>query len=315
MKIEKPKAYYDNRIRKELCLLGLFGYGLNIDFVKNICFVVKDGKTVGTIKYKKIHHQNKKKNLPAVYGYVVDIDSDDISCHYTRNEDDDNLYFEFDVLNKGVKNSHVELSLDDTISLTIWNEKYGFFDFNLDKKHIYFSFPSKTDNFKIKETVSYGFCDDNVNNSAKEYYYQIDFCKGDSNINLNTNHEGTSLQICGKDYIEEYYADRVDITQRKFVAGKLTDKNDVRVLGTASEMLREHGMGIDSFNHFRYLLDKILPFDNDLIEYIIKTKDFAYFLEAFADDFKAIRSGYVLEKNKEINISLFFCIIFFNIFI
>ena len=150
MKIEKPKAYYDNRIRKELCLLGLFGYGLNIDFVKNICFVVKDGKTVGTIKYKKIHHQNKKKNLPAVYGYVVDIDSDDISCHYTRNEDDDKLYFEFDVLNKGVKNSHVELSLDDTISLTIWNEKYGFFDFNLDKKHIYFSFPSKTDNFKIK---------------------------------------------------------------------------------------------------------------------------------------------------------------------
>ena len=296
MSIEKPKAYYDNRIKNELNLLGLLGYGLNIDYIKNICFVIKDGENVGSIKYKKFHNKNKKKDLPAVYGYEVNIESDEISCHYNRIDGDNSLYYEFDILSNGVKHSHVELSLDDTISLNIWNEKYGFFDFSLDKKHIYFSFPSKTNNLNIKETVSYGFCDDNINNAAKEYYYQIDASKGDSSLHLNSFPNDISLQISGKDYIEEYSADRVDICQRKFVGNKLTSSNQARVVGTASEMLKKHKMGIDSFNHFRYLLIEILPFEKELIEYLIRNNESIYFLESFVSDFNAIKNSMILRK-------------------
>lgn len=296
MNIEKPKAYYDDRMQKELTLLGLLGYALHIDYMKNICFIIKDGENVGTIKYKKLHNKNKKKDLPAIYGYEVDIESDKISCHYTRKDGENDLYYEFDILDNGIKHSHVELSLDNSISLNIWNEKYGFFDFSLDKEHIYFSFPSKTNNLNVKETVSYGFCDDNVNSNAKEYYYQIDVSKGENILHLSTNPDTISLQISGKDYIEEYSVDRVDICQRKFIGNKLTSANQVRVIGTASDMLKKHKMGIDSFNHFRYLLDKILPFEKEFVEYLISNNKSLFYLEPFVPDINDMKNSFVFTK-------------------
>ena len=262
-----------HNLENEKRLVELLGYSIVGPDGSNRWLIVDENQNqVGYIQYKKLHNGNSKKGYVKVFGYHTFIDSPSISCEFSRrlNDKEGNIhdsidgYYVFDIKRDNRETDHVEMNIRNYLLLNIWSKEYGFIDFHIDFKGLYLNFKSKTDNFNIEEVLIYKNVD-NEYHYDKEYMYQISYCN--KAHELSDDKYRTTRVING---IQHYYdKKKLRIYERKWVGGKLrTYKNSV-VEGTVEEMAAKHQMGIDCFSHFRFLINQIIPFNEDVISVII----------------------------------------------
>lgn len=265
-------AFIQHNLEKEKRLIELLGYSLVGPNGSSRWFILdKNQNQVGYIQFKKLHKGNSKKEHSKIFGYQTYINSSNIAYKFTRelNDKRGNIIdsrdggYSFDIKRDNQEIDHVEMNMGEFPSLTVWSEKYGYIDFKFDFQGLYLNFKSKTDNFNIEEVLVYKNIDNEYHNN-KEYLYQIRYCKKGLEL-VDYKPKGSTIrEISGTHY---YYDDekQLRIAEKTWVGGYLRTNRKGVVEGTVEEMASKHQMGIDCFNHFRFLINQIIPFDEDVI--------------------------------------------------
>ncbi len=255
-----------NEMNSEIKFIELLNYELVGPDNSNRCVILDENKNnIGYIQKKKIHNKNIKKNLPAVYGYITNIDSDLIKLSRTRKiESQNNLYssnhdyYEFEIKVSETEYANIRLDMGElNRSITIWSEEYGYINFEVTKERLFLNYKSETDNYNIEETV---IVEDNK--MSNSYTYDISYCNKDCDID----NQSKSLSIMFKK--EKYnVATPLIIRQLEFKNNMSGEDYCMKCEGTIEESILKHEMGLDSLNHFKYLMNKIIPLINieDLI--------------------------------------------------
>ena len=111
-------------IKSEQKLLDLLGYtAIGPDNQNRYLIFDEKGQEVGFIQRKRIHKRKENK----VFGYVMEIHSDNVSCSNVRkissmNEHDfydKSFSYEFDIRNKNGNMDHIRLQMNDRPYLKI----------------------------------------------------------------------------------------------------------------------------------------------------------------------------------------------------
>lgn len=263
-----------HNLEKEKKLVELLGYSIVDPDGSNRWLIVDENQNqVGYIQYKKMYNGNSKKGYAKVFGYHTFIDSPSVSCKFSRKLNDvhgkildstDGDYL-FDIKRENQETDHVEMNIRDYPSLTIYSKEYGFISFHIDYQGLYLNFKSKTDNFNIEETLVYKNGDEGY--IDKEYVYQIRYCRKPYELSDDNPKGRTTREISGTQHY--YDKNQLRISEKTWVGEKLRTNRDSFVEGTVEKMATKHQMGIDCFSHFRFLINQIIPFNEEVISAIV----------------------------------------------
>lgn len=139
---------------------------------------------------------------------------------------------------------------------------------------LFLNFKSKTENFNLEETVRYQINDKKYHHSTNEYTYQINYCDKDTDLNNDYAKGIKSRAITGKSTLEQQANNEIQITENTWTNNRLVKNRETIVTGTIEEMIEKHEMGIDAFSHFRFLVNQILPFKQEVISAIFEKNYF-----------------------------------------
>lgn len=265
-------------IEYEKRLIEVLGYNLEKSSNANVWNITdSDGKKAGFIEYKKIYNKNKKLNLPAAYAYIMIIDNNDISYKNLRRITDKNgnlitdidFFYEFDIKRKNKNSDHVVIGLGKYPFLELWSNDYGHMCFRLDFKGLYLNYMSKTNNFNVEETLILNADEENAYNYLKEYEYVISYCDKNIDITDETAKGVRTREISGVSSIDEQGSNLL-ISEKSWINHKIRIDRKSIVTGSVEDMIIKHRVGIESFEHFRYLINKILPFKEEVIATLLK---------------------------------------------
>ncbi len=262
-----------HNIDYEKRFIELLGYSLVGPNGSN-CWIILDEnkKQVGYIQYKKMYNGNLKKGDSEIFGYYTFIDSSIIRYEYPRKLNDkegniidsnDTDYF-FGIKRDYPEYDYVTMNIGEFPSLTVDSKKYGNIDFKVDRHGLYLKFNSLTEKFNIEEKLVYQNIGDEYHH-YKEYDYQIRNCK--KGIELDNIKGSISRKIRGTNWGNE--EDQVMVQEITWVYGNIRKFKVYVVQGTVEEMATKNKMGIDFFNHFRFLINKIIPFKEEIISLMI----------------------------------------------
>lgn len=281
-----------HNIEHEKKLIEMLGYNLIGPDNSNRWLVVdENSKNVGFIQYKTIVNKNVKKGLSAIHGYHTEIDSPIIKYNETRKLQIKNDFFsyfsyEFDIKREN-GTDHIKISVGDYPSLILWSKEHGFISFSINSDRLSLNYKSKTENFNIEESVTVELLTTN-----KAYEYCLSYCDIDKDI---SSADFTSLHISFST-IENYVDNksRLRIKQRKWKNRKFLSESSSIVDGTIKDAIVSHKMGIDSFNHFRYLINQILPFKEEVIAAMLEKRglkelEFSIFMSDLDSDVKKLQ--------------------------
>lgn len=280
-----------HNIEKEKTFIDLLGYTIIGPDNNNRWIIIdQNSEKVGYIQYKKLKNKNKKKGIKAIYGYETFIDSSSIKYIASREINEENE-ITFDKINLTIKNyfykflikkanneeDYIEMHIGDEPSLIICSKEYGYINFSIMYcGGLYLNYKSKTDNFNIEEVLTYHntpYYEEH--RRYKEYSYQIRYCKKNFELSDSNPKGRTDREIAGKQpYYENYFNDKkiLKISTKTWVNGQLKAERENDVEGTVEEMAAKNEMGLDCFNHFRFLANQIIPFNKDVISAIVSDK-------------------------------------------
>ena len=108
--------------------------------------------------------------------------------------------------------------------------------------------------------------DDETYQDNKEYVYQLRYCKKGIELSVDSSKGITTREISG---FQECRDQRLTVESKTWYYGHLRNSRKSVVEGTIDEMVIKHKMGIDSFNHFRHLVNQIIPFKKEVISSIV----------------------------------------------
>lgn len=258
-------------MEKELALIDMLGYKIKQIYETRWNVLDENDKIVGFIQKKKIHSKDIKKNLPAVFGYITKIDSDKIIYNdKTIIGDENNFNYSFDIKVNG-DNDYVEMNIKYP-SITLWSKEYGFISFHLTYNNLFFNYKSKTDKFNIEECVSYKWDKERYGkDDNKEFIYDISFC--DKKFDIDATKSRRSLKISAKHNPDN--KNSLDVEERTLKANKLINHTKSESDLTMYEFIEEHKMGIDSFDHLRYIFTKALPFKQEFFSTVFENYGFS----------------------------------------
>ncbi len=265
-----------HNIEKEERLIELLGYSLVGPSASNTWLILDENQNqVGFIKYKKLYNGNKKKGYTKIFGYHTLLDSNNIYWDYTRSINDINGnildidgYYEFDIKRDNQENDYVHINISAFLpSISIKSMEYGYMNFKVDyKNELYLNYKSKTDKFNFEEVLIYR----NIENDSyydNKYIYQIRCCKRDRELYCDSSKGVVTREISG---IQDRYCDnKLKIEENTWVFGHLRTHKENDYYGTVHEMAVKHQYGIDSFSHFRYLINQIIPFKEEVLSTIL----------------------------------------------
>ena len=248
-------------------LLELLDYNIVGPDNSNRFQIYDKDKLVGYIQYKKIQNKNIKKGNPAIYGLVTNIDSKDIIFNNIRKIYDNgfNIYSNSDMntytfdIKRDKDIDHVYLTIGEVLYIDIFSKQYGLVKLSINYDGLLLFFNSKTEKLNIKEVINFK----QDKNGLSHYSYTISYC--DKDLKITGDRGVTTREISGYSALPN----KLKIFEKTYVNDRLRSKKENDVEGTAIEMATKHQMGIDSFNHFRYLLNKILPFKYDIIDEVV----------------------------------------------
>lgn len=267
-----------HNLDNEKRLIEMFGYHIIGPDSSNRWHIFdENNQKVGYIQYKILSNKHRKKGPYKVWGYYTFVDSPKYSLSFSRDVNDpngnvvdnNNCQYSFDIKTSNQDTNHVEISIGDFPSLTIWSKEYGYIDFSITPDGLYINFKSKTEKFNIEETLIYHNNDNVVfpSRQLKKYIYQIKYCQRDvmlSHIFL----KGITLkEICG---IQDNDCElELTILEKTFVNGRKRFHSECIVDGKVEEMAAKHQMGIDCFSYFRYIVNQIFQCPNDVMSSLI----------------------------------------------
>lgn len=279
-------------IESEKKLISMLGYNLvGPDNSNRWLIIDENNNQVGFIQYKKLYNTNKRKGYSKTYGYITEIDSKTISYKAKRKiinssekmSFDSKFNYSLDIKRENGDIDHLDINVGDYPGLTLWSKKYGFMNFKVDYEGIYLNFKSKTENFNTEEVLVYKTDGEQVSNHLKEYCYQLRYC--DKAIKLDDeNLKGTKIRkISGESTPYQQSYNEMKIVENTWINGKLRTNKENVVIGSVEEMAIKHRMGIDAFTHFRYLINQILPFHQEVImamfeNYLSKREELSVFI-------------------------------------
>ena len=254
-------------ISYEKKLIELLGFTISNPDASNRFRIYNRDQEVGYIQYKKIYNKNVKKGIPTTYAYITKIDSDNIGFDYIRKVYDNGLKklidkelsYSFDVKRENNEKDHIDLTISDFIDISVWSKKYGYMNFSINYAGLYLYFKSQTDSFNISETVNYRVTDEPLSG----YSYQISYSK--KKKALSPYKKVVTKEISGYSLDDK----RIRLFEKTYINDCLTNMHEGDVLGTVEEMVNMHQMGIDAFNHFRYLINQIIPFNQEIIGLLV----------------------------------------------
>lgn len=256
----------NHNIEKEKRLVELFGYYLSGPDGSNrwtIWDSDKKNEVYGYIQYKKLHGGQKSKGIPKVFGYHTLINSPNVKSAFSREvNSEENSTYKFEIKGEDGDNS-VHITMGECPSIQIWSSKYGHIDFSINYE-LRLRLGSKTENFNVCEVFIFGNIDDLEHRFPKKYIYHIEYCKKKHELSDSNPKWRTTREISG-----EYDNEHLKLNIRTWLHGrKITDDKYI-VPGTIEEMAINHGMGIDTLNHFRYILNRIIPTKEDALSAIV----------------------------------------------
>lgn len=259
-------------IENEKRLVELLDYYLSGPDANGRCVIWdsdKKNQTYGYIQYKKLHGGQKSKGIPKVFGYYMLINSPKVKCGFTRELRGDNYSNDYDIYKLEITNrskadvDFVELMLGEHPSIIVRSAKYGYIDFHIDHNGtLYLSFGSLTEKFRLRETINFTNTED-----SKCYIYHLEYCNKDHQLSDTNSKWKTARELRG---VEEN-GNRLILNNKTWVHGKIKVNERCTVSGTLEEMIKLHEMGIDAFEHFRYIINQIIPGKEDVL-YKIVTK-------------------------------------------
>ena len=252
----------------------------------------KDNTQVGFIQYKKIQGGSYKKKQPREYGYETHIDG---LVQYLNIRKASRKISSYDQYKLKYKNTNFSINFGQIPSLQIWDDEFVFLDFNISDaaKIFYFHFKSKTENYNLEETVSVKVASEE--DKKKNYRYYLAYC--DSSL---TNVSNGDYDVIDIDFLYEPSFNTLTIKEKVKIGDECTKREDA-VHGTIEEAINQHKMGIDAFSHFRYIVSKLLPFNEDAIGYILQDYELAEEFKLFVPDLIEDSKTYKLEKSSGTN--------------
>lgn len=248
-----------NDLKFETIFLELLGFKITEPNNSNRCMILDENDLeVGFIQKKKIYGGRKKYNKAKEFGYCMEINTEQIFCRHSRRiTAEDPLCVEFNTTLKREDGTEDGLSVciafDDSVSFTIHSDLYGFSNFSLSSEKLFFNYKSKTENYQIEETVS---LTDEKN--EKKYFYTLNYCDKDADFQNYTDVVSCQFEVrCDRD------SQQKTIINRLFDKGKNVETERYEVEAELGEIVALHELGIESLNHYRYLLTEILPFNQE----------------------------------------------------
>lgn len=293
-----------HNIEHEMKLISMLGFDLiGPDNSNRWLILDEEGNQVGFIQYKKLNNANAKKGLVKTYGYQTEIENKDFSYKATRkitneneksglvSRDDSRFSYEFDIKRENGTIDHVKIGAGDYPELSLWSQDYGNMNFTAGCKGLYLDFKSKTENFNIEEIVVY-----EISREQEEYAYQLRYSDKQQELNDVSAFGVTDLQITGISTIYQPLGE-MELIERTWENGKLIPRSESIVEGTVKEMVVNHEMGIAAFNHFRYLINQILPFKQEVISTILENYFYKEKISLFVPEFGKENKETVRQKN------------------
>ncbi len=262
-------------IEREKRFIELLGYDLVGPNGSNRWIIIDENQDqVGYIQLKKTSNGNSKKGYVKTFGYQTFIDSPSIKCEFLRelNDREGNIlnnpyfYYSFYIKRDNKETDHVHMKIGNNSSLTVWSEKYGYMSFKIDSDGLYLNFKSQTDNFNIEEVLRYKNIDSEYHEN-KRYVYQIRYCDKEHELSDFNPLGRTTREIGGIEYYN--HENKIELFERKWVEGDLKICRENAVEGTVEKLATKNKMGIDCFNHFRFLINQIIPFKEDVISVLV----------------------------------------------
>lgn len=304
----------EHNIDHEQKLVELLGYHLIGPDKSNRWKIIDEhNKQVGFIQYKKVINKNVKRGYPATFGYHTVIDSPKIFYEYTRKIDNiesnnliaDKYSYNFNLKREDGVVNRVHISMNEFPSLRIFDKNAPFIEFKVGSDGLYLNFQSKTENFNVEEIVIFKNPLESDSVYEKEYVYQIRYCKKPQELS-DDNFTGITIkEICGSWNQLYQDSDKLQLALRTWIHGKLRNDRRWEVLGTVEEMATKHKMGINSFKHFRFLVNQLLPFNQEVISVMLSDDVIReYGLSIFVPDLvkKSVgRAPSLVKKNEDEN--------------
>jgi len=174
-------------LEKEIDFIKLFG--LNVigpDNSNRYLVVDKNGKSVGFVQRKKLHKKNVKKGKPAIFGYVIKVDSSKLKygkrIYFNKHY---NINYTFNIRNREYGDDHVELTMSECPSMTVWSDKFRYINLQISNNRFSLIFKGELDCFNTQECVS---IEDTP--ACQEYAYDIEYKKKDSEGKSSTLYSG-----------------------------------------------------------------------------------------------------------------------------
>lgn len=281
-----------SEIKQEIVFLELFGYSYTKQ-KNDYRWIIGDENhnEIGSIQLEKRKNEVTKEDE---YLFHTIIDSSLISCDFSRNitsEDDYGNYI-FKVKRKDEKEDEVTLRLGKYSRLYLDSEEYGPLQFNVFYKGIHLDFYSKTDNHLFHEILTYYNDPEN-----QEYSYEIRYCDKDNNA---SNEKDNSIIISGLYTNKMNNPNEILLKEEEIREGKVARQKEEIVNGTIEELAKRHGMGINSFKHFRNLINDIVPMKKDLITTMLskETIEELKLLSFFPNQGKQKKKSLIINEKK-----------------
>ena len=255
-------------IKQETKLIELLGLHV-IESKHSSYWLIMDNNLneVGSIQYKNIMNRHNSKGFTA-FRYVTRIESDKI--HYTAirlPEKETPGYTNFYIKQDNVERNNIEITLGKSPSIGIWNKSLGYYmELSVSDDNLCCKFKSKTENYNTEEFIF-------VKSSRAalplyDYEYSLKYCEKDKNI---TNpDECTTVDI--KIFNHIGMGGKLDIHFLKWINGASKPEEIAEVEGILLEAIQKHQDGIEAFSHFRYLINRIVPFVEEVITSILKDR-------------------------------------------
>lgn len=211
---------------------------------------------------KKLYDNYIKKDSSVDFRYTIKINSKNIyyeSSGKTKEKSD--FCYELNIKREDGTIDFLELILGENASLTLKSKNYGNMSFRINPNRLFINFMSNTENFNIEETILYEVFDKNSFREKKGYTYQIRYCPQKVK-QKNGIREIKTCEISGESFSS---SNKIDLADRSWYNGHMWVNNRSTVLGTVEELIYKHKAGIKAFNHFRYLINQILPFKEEIV--------------------------------------------------
>ncbi len=257
-------------IDKEKKLIELLGLDIVGPDENNRWTVIdKENRPVGYIQYKLV--SKPKKRNKAIFGYETKIDTDKVRYRGIKkpsilgNDWDDVFNYELDIKNGGQNPEHLEFTLfEGFVDLSWHSKKYGLVYLTVNDRSLNFSFPINFSKDRKKEmTLSYQWSAEPQLGNPNTYTCGIveQTLMGEClNATCVTLEEKSSMG-------EEPYVieKKTDFKDNEFFVNK---RNTIHC--SLEQAVSEHYRnGIEYFGQLRDLLNRELPFENEIIESLL----------------------------------------------